>query len=258
MNPTSIAGILLGLGALLFGQLLEGGHLAAVFQLAAGVIVLGGTLGATLLSVPGCDLRRSMRLLPAAFLRQLDPRPGLVARFFELAVRARKDGIVSLEPIRAQLPDPFLQRAVAYVVDGLAQADLQAILESDLDQRFAADEAAVRVFEIAGGYAPTMGILGAVLGLVHAMESLSSPEDLGRGIAVAFVATIYGVGFANLALLPIAAKLERVLDHRRSCEELIVEGAMALQAGHAPQLIRARLRSRLSDTTSTSVGQTPT
>ncbi len=243
MDRASIAGLLIGFAALLIGQYMEGGHLGSLFRGTAGVIVIGGTLGATLLSVPSADLRRALQIVGSAFSRNHFSIAAAIDQFSQLATIARKDGIVALEDLTEGLEDPFMRRALGHVIDGASETTLREVLFTDIDVRMERDTAAARVFDIAGGYAPTIGILGAVLGLIHAMESLSDPAQLGQGIAVAFVATVYGVGLANLMLLPLAAKLQRIIAHRRMTEEMVVEGAVALQGGLPPSAVRTRLHS---------------
>ncbi|MCH7866263.1 MAG: flagellar motor protein [Myxococcales bacterium] len=243
MDRSSIAGLIIGISALLIGQYIEGGHLGTLFRGTAGLIVVGGTLGATLLSVPIGDVRRALQIVRSVFLRAEFAIEDAIDQFAQLATIARKDGIVALEELADDFEDPFMRRALAHVIDGVNEATLREILFTDIDIRMERDTAAARVFDIAGGYAPTIGILGAVLGLIHAMESLSDPTQLGHGIAVAFVATIYGVGFANLILLPLGAKLHRIIAQRRVCEEMTVEGVLALQGGLAPSAVRTRLLS---------------
>lgn len=241
MDRASFAGLCIGFAALLLGQYMEGGHIASLFRGTAGVIVIGGTLGATLLSVPGSDIQRALQIVGSVFSRTEISIEKSIDQFHQLATIARKDGIIALEDVRDSVKDPFMQRALTYVIDGATETTLREVLFTDIDVRMERDTAAARVFDIAGGYSPTIGILGAVLGLIHAMESLSDPAQLGQGIAVAFIATVYGVGLANLILLPLAAKLQRIIAHRRVAEEMVVEGAVAIQSGLTPSAVRTRL-----------------
>lgn len=248
MDRASIAGLIIGVTALLLGQYIEGGHIGSLFRGTAGIIVIGGTLGATLLSAPYADLRRALQIVGSVFSRVDFSIDDAIDQFSQLATIARKDGIVALEELSDTLDDPFMRRAVSHVVDGASESLLRDILYTDIDVRMERDTAAAQIFDIAGGYAPTIGILGAVLGLIQAMESLSDPSQLGRGIAVAFVATVYGVGLANLMLLPLAAKLHRIIAQRRLNEEMVVEGVIALQGGLAPSAVRTRLFSYITET----------
>lgn len=245
MDPLSLIGLALGFVTVFATQLAEGGGLAVLFQGPAAVIVGLGTLGATLLSSSGADLATAARESRRIFRAIPDRRDLLVARFRDLAVIARKDGLVSLDHSQRALPTPFMQRALRHVIDGCEAAQLRDVLEADARSRAGTARAAAQVFEVAGGYAPTMGILGAVLGLVRAMESLSDPEKLGSGIAVAFVATVYGVGIANLVLLPIAARIRSQAEHQEAEDAMVVEGTIALQAGIAPRTLERMLAAHL-------------
>lgn len=251
MDRLVFSGLLLGVGALIGTQLLEGGHPAALAQGPAAVIVGVGTLGATLLSTTTEALEAARRELRLVIARPADTRRALPARFRDLALIARKQGLIALERHLAQLPTPFMQRALRHVIDGCDEQQLRAILRSDIEGREGARLAGASVFEVAGGYAPTMGILGAVLGLVRAMEALSDPDALGQGIAVAFIATIYGVGLANLVLLPIATRIRRQVEARSAEDEMVMEGALALQAGLAPRTIERLLGAHLTSEEST-------
>lgn len=248
MDPLSLIGLALGLVTVFATQLVEGGGLAVLVQGPAAVIVGLGTLGATLLSSTASELATAARELRRIFRAIPDRRELLVARFRDLAVIARKDGLVSLDHSQRALPTPFMQRALRHVIDGCEAAQLRDVLESDARARAVAARAGAQVFEVAGGYAPTMGILGAVLGLVRAMESLSDPEKLGGGIAIAFVATVYGVGVANLVLLPIASRIRGQVARQEAEDAMIVEGTIALQAGVAPRTLERMLAAHLPAT----------
>ena len=245
MDLLSLLGLALGLVTVVATQLAEGGALRALFQLPAALVVGLGTLGATLLSASREDWQAAFAGCRRAFRTTVDPRPLLVVRFRDLAHIARKDGLVSLENSRRALPTPFMQRAIQHVIDGCEAGQLRDVLECDARLRLASAQAGAHVFEVAGGYAPTMGILGAVLGLVRAMESLSDPEKLGAGIAVAFVATIYGVGLANFVLLPIASRIRSRAARQEAEDELVIEGTIALQSGLSPRTLERLLTSHL-------------
>ena len=245
MDPLSLTGLAIGLVTVLATQLVEGSGLSVLFQAPAAMVVGFGTLGATLLSASIADLRAASVECRRAFSTFADAREILVTRFRDLALIARKDGLVSLDNSRRALPTPFMQRAIRHVIDGCESSQLREVLESDARGRSAASHAGAHVFEVAGGYAPTMGILGAVLGLVRAMESLGSPEKLGAGIAIAFVATVYGVGMANFVLLPIAAKIRSRAAFQQAEDEMIVEGTIGLQSGLSPRTLERLLLSHL-------------
>jgi len=245
MDPLSLVGLAIGLATVLLTQLVEGGALSTLLQGPAALVVGLGTIGATLLSSSRADLEAAASECRRAFAVAADRRPLLVARFRDLAHLARKDGLVSLDNAQRALPTAFMQRAIRHVIDGCEPGQLREVLEPDALGPAQAAFTGAQVFEIAGGYAPTMGILGAVLGLVRAMESLADPEQLGAGIAIAFVATIYGVGAANLVLLPIAAKIRRNAQHQAAEDAMVVEGTVALQAGSSPRTLERLLAAHL-------------
>jgi len=245
MDRLVLTGLIIGVGSLLGTQLLEGGHLAALLQGPAAIIVFAGTLGATLLSSSAESLNAARVQLRHVARVDQDRRKILPTRYRDLAFLARKDGLVSLDKHMRTLPTAFMQRALAHVIDGCDETQLEEILRSDIESRQRSAIDAARVLEIAGGYAPTMGILGAVLGLVRAMEALADPDALGQGIAVAFIATIYGVGLANLILLPLAARIRERSEQSAREDEMVFEGTLGLQAGLSPRLIERSLRAHL-------------
>lgn len=245
LDVTSLIGIPLGLGFVLMGQVLEGGTLRSILQVTPAIIVFGGTFGATLLSFSMKDVKQALRSLRHVFYEDDTPVEETISTITRFAVKARKDGIMSLEDDVERLDDPFIRRGLSLAVDGTNPTTLRAMLEGESQSREDIDETPARVYEAAGGYAPTIGILGAVLGLIHVMENLSDPTKLGAGIAVAFVATVYGVGSANLLFLPIAAKLRHRASQRRQRREVALEGILAIQEGQNPRLIEQKLRGLL-------------
>jgi chemotaxis protein MotA len=238
----SLVGLPLGVAMIVGGHIAEGGRLGSLLQGAAALIVFGGTLGAVLLSHPRRDVKEAWRSLRHVFVDDLPPASQVLDAIGRLAVKARKEGILSLEDELDSLHDPFMRRGLRLAVDGTNPTTLRRMLEAENDGREEYEEAPARVYEAAGGYAPTVGILGAVLGLIHVMENLSDPSKLGAGIAVAFVATVYGVGSANLILLPVAAKLRNRAVRRARRREVILEGVLAIQEGQNPRLIDQKLR----------------
>ncbi|NNL68311.1 MAG: flagellar motor protein [Myxococcales bacterium] len=246
MEWTAFVGLAVGLLALLGGQWLEGGAIAALAQPTAALIVLGGTIGATLLSSPSAEISRAARMLSRVFRADpIHPRE-LAARLVDMAALARKEGIIALEERCSSDPHPFLRLAMRHVIDGTSGSQLRDVLETDVQIRSEKALAGARVYETAGGFAPTLGILGAVLGLIHTMENLSEPGRLGAGIAVAFVATVYGVGAANLIFLPVANRLKRLVVKDRSAQEMIIEGALGIQAGLSPSALSDRMEAFFS------------
>jgi chemotaxis protein MotA len=239
---TSVAGVPVSLGLILFGQMLEGGSIHSLLQPTAALIVFGGTLGAVLLSFSFEDVCRAGTALRTIFLWDGEPPSHTIETVMQYVTRARTEGILSLEDHLPGVVDPFLRKALRLVVDGAHRHALHEMLAAENDGREEYDEIPAKVYEAAGGYAPTVGILGAVLGLIHIMQNLSDPSKLGAGIAVAFVATVYGVGVANLLLLPAATKLKMKARHEARRRELMVEGVVAIQEGLNPQIIREKLR----------------
>src|SRR3990167_7942951 len=194
MDKLSFGGIALAIISILGGQALEGGHAGSLMQATAFIIVAGGTIGAVMLSYPSADFSRGIKLGKSVFKEEKSDLPALVKELVDMASIARRDGVLALETKLATITDPFLKRAVGFVVDGVDAGVARSALEGQIDAEFEENTVGAKVFESAGGYSPTVGILGAVLGLIHVMENLSNPDAIGPGIAVAFVATVYGVG----------------------------------------------------------------
>ena len=243
MDFLTIGGIVLAIACILGGQALEGGHASSLMQATAAIIVLGGTFGATMVAYPKKDFMRGLQLAKGALLEKVEPIDALIAKIVELASLARKDGVLALEGKLPALADPFLKKALGFAVDGVDAAVARDALEVAVDAEYEENAVAAKVWETAGGFAPTVGIIGAVLGLIHVMENLSDPSKLGGGIATAFVATVYGVGIANLILLPMAAKLKRKLVLEKERKTLIVEGVLAIQEGMNPRVLEQKLLS---------------
>jgi chemotaxis protein MotA len=254
MNPTqnskrrgrkpdisTLCGLGLALAGILGGLKLEGGRFSDVGQLTAAMIVLGGTFGAVMITTPFATLRAALSALPSVFLDKTDRAGALIDEILVLATKARKGGLVSLENDALQVADPFLRKALLLVVDGADLQDMRRIMQLELDLIERHGEAEVKVFEAAGGFAPTIGIIGAVLGLIQVMKHLEDIEAVGHGIAVAFVATVYGVAAANLILLPVANKLKAKLHQNLELKELMLEGTLAIAEGLNPKLISIKL-----------------
>ncbi|HZS11035.1 MAG TPA: flagellar motor protein, partial [Nitrospirales bacterium] len=202
----TIVGVVLALGSILGGQMLEGGHIGSILQMTAFMIVIGGTLGAVCVQNPMPVVLKSAAMISLAFFDPKHDSKGDIARIVELANLSRKQGLLALEGKLKEIKDPFFRKGVQLIVDGTEAKMIQEILELEVEHHEEEGVTAAKVWEAAGGYAPTVGILGAVLGLIHVMENLADPSKLGSGIATAFVATIYGVGSANILFLPIANK----------------------------------------------------
>lgn len=250
LDLTSVAGVPIALGFILLGQALEGGTLHSLVQFTAALIVFGGTFGAVLVSHSVDEVRRAWQSLRHVVYDEVTPSDQIIDTITRLAMKARRDGIMSLEDDVELIDDPFMRRGLMLAVDGTNPSTLRTMLEAESFSRDDIDESPAKVYESAGGYAPTIGILGAVLGLIHVMENLTDPNKLGAGIAVAFVATIYGVGSANLVFLPVASKLRGRALAGAKRRELVLEGILAIQEGLNPRLIDQKLRGLIgSDST---------
>jgi chemotaxis protein MotA len=241
VDLTSIIGIFLGIAAVVGGQLLEGGNLMAIVQPTAFIIVFGGTAGAVILSFPGKDLKAAVAGLQAVFFGGSAKTGEIIDLLVGLALKARKEGILSLQNDIKDIPDDFLRKGMELMTDGSDPHLLRELMETELSFLEEQIQQASKVWESAGGFAPTVGILGAVLGLIHVMENLSDPSKLGSGIAVAFVATVYGVGGANLVFIPLGSKLKFKQRQLIILREMMIEGILSIQAGESPNFIRQKL-----------------
>jgi chemotaxis protein MotA len=238
----SLIGILIAFMAIIGGNWLEGGHIDSLVNGPALVIVLGGTVGAILLQTPVNVFLHALRLSARVVRPTHQDMHATIEKLVVWSNIARKEGLLGLETIAEDEPYPFLRKGMQLMVDGSEPDLLREALEMELDAREQHDLQAARVFEGMGGYSPTIGILGAVMGLIHVMQNLADPSKLGSGIATAFVATIYGVGLANLFLLPIAAKLKNQIQSTVKYHELIVEGVVAIAEGENPRNIEFKLK----------------
>lgn len=242
MDIATLIGLVMGFGAVIGGQLLEGGHLSALLQPTAAVIVLGGTIGATFVSFPVQDIIRAFRSAATAFSPQEENPEELIGKLIGFAITARKNGLITLEQDAQWVKDRFLGQGLEMVVDGLDPEEVMAVLQIELTNFEERQKVNAEVFEAAGGFAPTIGIIGAVLGLIHVMNNLSDTSKLGAGIAVAFVATIYGLMLANIICIPISTKLRKRLKEQILQREIAIEGLLAIQKGENPRMIEKRLR----------------
>lgn len=231
MDPTGIIAFVVGIGLILIGNHLEGGHIDALIQPTAALIVLGGTLGATWLAATPAEVKLLFKLTPRIVKPGLADRKKTSADLLGIANVVRRDGMLAAEGQLASISDPMLRRGLQMLVDGTTIEEVRDVLETEIDIAEHHGAAAAKLYETAGGFAPTVGILGAVLGLIHVMQNLSDPSKLGTGIAVAFVATIYGVGFANLVFLPVGARLKKILQAEAEDRAMIVAGLGGIAAG---------------------------
>jgi chemotaxis protein MotA len=242
MDILSILGIIVGLAAIVGGNVIEGGHVGSLLQLTAFVIVFGGTMGAVLLQTPLNIFMRALKMLVWIFLPPKVMANEAIEKILGWSQVARKEGLLGLEASIEAEPDEFAKKGLQLLVDGTEPDSIRAILEVDIGSKEHVDTAAAKVFEGMGGYSPTIGIIGAVMGLIHVMENLSDPSKLGAGIAVAFVATIYGVGMANLFFLPFASKLKNHVHGQTQFREMVIEGVVSIAQGENPRSIENKLK----------------
>lgn len=242
MDKTSIFGLLLGMSAILVGQVLEGGHVGSLLQPTAFMIVIGGTVGAVMLQSPWPIFIRGMRMGQWVFMPPGNNPELLIKRVSHWSHVARKDGLLALEAEIMRVTDPFMRKGLQHLVDGVEPDRLREVLEVEIGAYEEQMKQAAKIWEAAGGYSPTIGILGAVMGLIHVMENLTDPARLGQGIAVAFVATIYGVGAANLIFLPIAKKLLATISRLVTLREMFVDGLVGIANGDNPRIIESRMQ----------------
>jgi chemotaxis protein MotA len=243
MDIATIGGFIFAIFCILFGQALEGGHASSLVQATAAIIVIGGTIGAVMVANPMKDFMAGVKAIKVALKNPKHDLGKIINDISELAALARRDGVLALEQRLQTIEDPFMKRSVGFLVDGVDSAVARDALETEIFIEFEEGVVAAKVWESGGGFAPTVGILGAVLGLIHVMENLSDPSKLGGGIATAFVATVYGVGAANLIFLPIAGKLKRRLAVEKERKTIIAEGVLSIQAGLNPRVIEEKLKS---------------
>ena len=239
----SLAGIVIALGGIIGGLLLEKGSIQDVAQATAALIVLGGTFGAVLLTTPLPVVKRAFGGLGSVFFERPASMGEIIQTLILFAAKARKNGIVSLEAEAASVTDPFLRKALNLAVDGTDLQELRKMMEIDINLTEQAAESEAKVWEVAGGYSPTVGIIGAVMGLIQVMKHLEDIKEVGHGIAVAFVATLYGVGVANLFFLPAAGKLRARMHEAALVNDMVLEGIIGIVEGLNPTLIRLKLES---------------
>ena len=242
MDKSTFGGIALALAGIGLGLVLDGGKIAQVIQPTAAMIVLGGTIGAVLVQFPLPIVMQALAQLKDVFLNKKSESDALVQNLLRYALKARKEGILSLDAELAKIQDPFLKESLMLAIDGVKAHELRKMMELQLDYRGEKDENVAKVFESAGGFAPTIGIIGAVLGLIQVMQHLQDINEVGKGIAVAFVATIYGVASANLFFLPCAGKLRIKTRERQVVQEMTLEAILSIVEGVNPRALEMQLR----------------
>lgn len=247
MDKATFGGLLLAAAGILGGMTIEGGKISQILQPTAFMIVLGGTIGAVMISFPLPIVLKSFGRLSEVFFEKNKDLESVVKEIVGYANKARKEGIVALDRELESIQDPFLKKSLMLAVDGTEPEELRKIMELEMDNQAEHEEKLPQVFESAGGYAPTIGIIGAVLGLIQVMQHLDNIDEVGKGIAVAFVATIYGVGSANILFLPSGAKLKIRIRQEQLTREMILEGVLSILEGMNPRMVETKLRGFLAD-----------
>lgn len=245
MDKISLAGIAIGMLAIIGGQVLEGGHVGSLVQPTALLIVLGGTLGAVLLQSPFHIFKRGMKMAKWVWVPPVIEQKRMIDQILNWSQQSRREGLLALENQIPGIKDEFTRQGLQLLVDGADPERIRELMEVQIGTFEDEWRQSAKIWESAGGYSPTIGILGAVMGLIHVMENLSDPTKLGAGIAVAFVATIYGVGLANLVYLPIAGKLKYYIMRMVASREMLVDGLVGIALGDNPRIIEGRLKGYL-------------
>ena len=241
MDKATLGGLVLAIGGILLGLMLEGGNIGQVLQPTAAMIVIGGTLGAILIQYPLPVASSAFRRLAQVFVEPAQDAQSTIELLVKYANQARREGIISLDKELPSIHEPFLRRALMLAVDGTDSQELRQIMELELDNKEEQEEKIPQLFESAGGFSPTIGIIGAVLGLIQVMQHLDKIDEVGKGIAVAFVATLYGVGAANLLLLPVAGKLKIRIRDEQIIREMTLEGVVSILEGMNPHMLEEKL-----------------
>ncbi len=241
VDKASLIGIVLALGGILAGLLLEGGSMSQILQPTAAMIVFGGTLGAVMLQFPSPIILLAFRQIGSVFVNSQRNPQDTITQLVQYAQQARREGIVSLDAELPQIEDSFMKRSLMLAVDGTEPQELRKMMELELDNQAEYEDQVPQVFESAGGFAPTIGIIGAVLGLIQVMQHLDKIDEVGKGIAVAFVATIYGVGSANLLYLPMAGKMRLRIRDEQIMREMTLEGVASILEGMNPRMLETKL-----------------
>jgi len=247
MDLIALIGLIIGIGAIVTGNIAEGGTTAHLVQVAAAIIVFGGTFGATILSFPFKDIITAILSLKFIFFNRKVNFNDTIETILDLLVIARKKGLLALQQEFDRIDDPFLKRGLTYVIDGLSPSIIKDSLYQEIYTYEDIIRRAAKVYDAAGGYAPTIGIIGAILGLIHVLKNVADPSKIGAGIATAFVATIYGVGSANLIFIPMAKRIINKLENEILLMELMVEGILGIESGMNPYFLRAKLEAYITD-----------
>jgi chemotaxis protein MotA len=241
VNKSALSGIAVAIAGIAVGLYLDGGKIGQMLQPTAALIVFGGTLGAVIVQFPFSIVIQAAKQLKVSFTSVADPGPQLIEDLMHYAVRARRNGLASLEKELPLIGNPFLRKAMTLAIDGTHSDELRETMGLELDLESDRENMIPKVFEAAGGFAPTIGILGAVIGLIQVMQRLENINEVGQGIAVAFVATIYGVGSANIFFLPFAGRLRIMMRRKREIRELMLEGVVAIVERTNPSVLESNL-----------------
>ena len=255
MDIASVGGLVLAIVGILAGMMIEGGNIGQITKPTAAMIVIGGTAGAVMLQFPLSIFIPACKALMKVFLHKGEDGEAILAQIVEFANKARKNGIVSLDSELVNVHDPFLKQALMLAVDGTEPSEVRKIMELELANKSEIEEKIPAVFEAAGGYSPTVGIIGAVLGLIQVMKNLDNIDEVGKGIATAFVATIYGVAVANLICLPAAGKLKFRHREETMLKEMMLEGVCSILEGMNPRMIETKLRTFLFESKAPASGK---
>ena len=246
VNRGTLGGVGVALAGIAAGLYLDGGKFGQMLQPTAALIVFGGTLGAVMVQFPFSVVVQAVKELKEVFVRVEDPASNLIEDITRLAIRARRNGLLSLDPELDSIKNPFLKKSLTLAVDGAHSPELREAMELEMDREADSEAMIPRVFEAAGGFAPTIGILGAVIGLIQVMQRLENINEVGRGIAVAFVATIYGVGSANIFFLPCAGRLKALMRRRQVLREMMLDGVIAIVERKSPKALHGKLAAYVS------------
>lgn len=247
MDLATLIGLIVGFGGLIGGFVLEGGTIGSLWGTSAFIIIMGGTVGATMISFPISDLKRLMQLLKQVFTDKKIDEVEMINTLADLADKARRDGLLVLEQEVEKIDNLLLKKGLGLVVDGIDGETIKDILSREIFLFDVRVKEGAEIFDAAGGYAPTMGIVGTVMGLVHVLGNLSNPDELGKSIAAAFIATLYGISTANILWLPFGKKLKVKGKKEKMVNELIVEGLLSIQAGENPRVLREKLNSIMDE-----------
>jgi chemotaxis protein MotA len=245
LDILSIIGLVLALNAILVGAVLKGAGIMALVSAAAFMIVVVGTLAAICIQTPLSVMRRALKIFPWVIRPPTRDGRKLFTKIVEWSNTARKQGLLGLEPTIAKEEDEFVKKALQLVVDGSEPESISSVMYVELNMREHADTSAAKVFEGMGIYSPTLGIIGAVLGLMAVLQNLADPSKLGHGIAAAFTATVYGIGLSNLLFLPVAAKLKAIIQRQTQFREMVIDGMLCIAQGENPRSIEAKLQGYL-------------